>query len=68
MSDLLSDLKRNYIPKLIYYFRYCIVFTVSKAAKACLENKDTWELRKGNVFIFIDHKDVRYKVFYTNNI
>ena len=35
------------------FFRYCIVFRVSKASKACLENKDTLELYKGKIIFEI---------------
>lgn len=42
---------------------YCIVFRVDKATKACLENKDTWELTKDNeVCVSCESKAVREKL------
>jgi len=59
--DVRQNLK-TYVEK-VNKDEYCIVFTVSKAAKACLENKDTWELRKGNeVCVSCESKAVREKL------
>jgi len=59
--DVRQNLK-TYVEK-INKAEYCVVFKIEKASKACLDHKDTWELRRGNeICVSCESKAVREKL------